>query len=153
MVPLVWFLPFCWRPQTLSSITPLPTTMKYPRSFSRKLKHFIYKKKRIKLKLARCFWLRKTMTKNSNVWSKNAALYKSKQAKDYCVYTLKGIFQMWPGEELSQAAVNRQVLFNPMKQRLWEGKYQNVTLSLFSQKRGWGWKKKEKAFSKIRAKH
>lgn len=32
---------------------------------------------------------------------------------------------MWPGEELSQAAVNRQVLFNPMKQRLWEEKYKN----------------------------
>lgn len=50
---------------TLSSIILL-TRMKHPSSFSRELKHFIYKKI-IKLKQTWCFWFKKTVTKNSNV--------------------------------------------------------------------------------------
>lgn len=57
---------------------------------------------------------------------------------------------MWPGEELSQTAVNRQVLFNPMEQRVWEEKQKksHTDFGLFFQKRGWEWKKRKKLFLK-----
>lgn len=46
---------------------------------------------------------------------------------------------MWLGEELSQAAVNRQILFNSMKQRLWEEKQNKKILHwLYFFKKGGG---------------
>lgn len=56
--------------------------------------------------------------------------------KIFLFMALKGTFQMWPREELSKASVDRQVLFNPVKHRLWKEKKKPSQLLSFLKRRG-----------------